>query len=545
MKGFVFLLFLCSTSIIAQEHAWVYFKNKPNAQTYLDHPNSMLTQRALDRRSRQNIMVNTQDVPLEESYVLTVKNSQGITVKAQSKWLNAIHVIGNQTDITNLKNLSYVDYIQFANKGINNISNTKLLSAKVSKVNKLDLELSYNYGNAANQTTMLGIDKLHDLGFDGSGMQIAVIDGGFYGVNTAGAFSHLLDNDINNGEILGGYDFVNSLTNFYLDTGTSHGTNVLSTIGAIKEDEFRGMAPKAGFYLFVTEDAFNEVPLEESLWVQAAERADSLGVDIINTSLGYNQFDDSKYNYNYADMDGETTFITRGANIAAQKGMVIVNSAGNSGANPWKYITAPADAKNVIAVGAVNPNETITFFSSFGPTADQRIKPETLAQGGNVYVVSDNNDVYTSNGTSFSGPIIAGAIACLWQAYPEKSSLEIREMVIENSGLYNSPTDQEGYGILNVTNLASQLSVLSKDLDLFPFDVVFVKEKNIIQFEFNKPQTEALRVQVFSVTGAVLEDKQITQVNNQINYDSYKKGVYFLRFSYKNKYELITLYKID
>lgn len=159
---------------------------------------------------------------------------------------------------------------------------------------------------------MLGLDVFHNSGYTGKGVEIAVIDAGFYGVNTAGAFSHLTDSNLDNGEVLGGYDYVNGMTNFYTQTGSTHGTQVLSTIAAVKENEFIGTAPKASYYLFVTEDAATETPLEESLWVQAAEKADSLGVDIINTSLGYNEFDESKYNYSYADMDGQTTFITRG-----------------------------------------------------------------------------------------------------------------------------------------------------------------------------------------------------------------------------------------
>lgn len=543
MKKFLFLMFLCTNILQAQEHAWVYFKDKPDAQTYLNTPISMLTQRALDRRIRQNIAVTIQDVPVDDNYVLAVKNSDGIILKTRSKWLNAVHVLGSQTAITNLKNLVSVDSIQFANKNLSVVHATNSPSSKIAKRNKFSTVWDDVYGDATNQTNMLGVEEFHKIGFKGQGMQIAIMDAGFYGVDKAEAFGHLLDNDESNGEILGGYDFVNSSTDLYKDTGTAHGTNVLSTIAAIKENEFVGTAPEASFYLFVTEDAANESPLEESLWVQAAERADSLGVDIINTSLGYNEFDESKYNYNYADMDGATTFITRGANIAAQKGMVLVNSIGNSGNDSWKYLTAPSDAKNIIAVGAVNEDSIISSFSSYGPSADSRIKPETLAQGGNVKIVDFDNIVKTSNGTSFSGPIIAGVVTCLWQANPTKTSLEIREMVIQNSELYQNPTGQEGYGILNVSTLAPALSV-----DFYeesPFYIHYDFSNKIIQVQFHKPQTEDLIIQMFSFTGAVLENKVITKNDNQIDYSSYAIGIYYMRFIYMGKSRLIPLYIRD
>ena len=550
MRKFVFLMFLCSSMLQAQEHAWVYFKDKPNAQTYLSNPLSMLSQRAIDRRNRQNISITTQDVPVDETYVSSVKNSNGIEVKAISKWLNAVHVFGLETNIANLQNLTSVDSIQFANKNLAVINTSTSKLSKVFKINKFDDEVIsiYNYGEATNQTEMLGVEKFHQVNIKGQGIQIAIIDAGFYGVNTAGAFAHLLDNDEANGEILGGYDFVNNSEDFYINTGTTHGTQVLSTIAAIKENEFVGTAPKASFYLFVTEDDANETPLEESLWVQAAERADSLGVDIINISLGYSEFDENKYNYTYADMDGETTFITRGANIAAQKGMVLVNSMGNSGNDTWHYLTAPADAKNIISVGAVDANENMVSFSSFGPSADNRIKPETLAQGGSVFVVNEENQVGISNGTSFSGPIIAGAVACLWQAYPEKSSLEIRQMVIENSKDYLNPTDQRGFGVLNVDALVPQFSVDFRD-PIPPFYILSNYSNKVIYVQFNESQmnelTGDLIIQIFSLTGAILENKIMTKNDNKIDYSSYATGLYFMRYSYMGKSKLISLYKKD
>lgn len=541
MKKFVFLMFLCSSMLQAQEHAWVYFKDKPNAQTYLSNPLSMLSQRAIDRRGRQNISITIQDVPIDEAYISSVKSSNGIEVKAISKWLNAVHVFGSEIDITNLQNLISVDSIQFANKNLAVINSSNNTSSKVSKINKFVAYTTYNYGEAENQTTMLGVEKFHQANIEGKGMQIAIIDAGFYGVNTAGAFAHLLDDNQTNGEILGGYDFVHASSDYYAFTGTTHGTQVLSTIAAIKENEFVGTAPKASFYLFVTEDDASETPLEESLWVQAAEKADSLGVDIINTSLGYSEFDENKYHYTYADMDGETTFITRGANIAAQKGMVLVNSMGNSGNDAWRYLTAPADAKNIISVGAVDANENIVGFSSLGPSADNRVKPETLALGGNVFVVNENDEVVVSNGTSFSGPIIAGAVACLWEMYPNKTSLEIRQMVMENSKDYLNPTDQRGFGVLNVSTLAPQL-LLDNFYKEPPFYIIHYGASGDVEIKL-KSRLNKVNIQVFSTLGNFLADKKLIKSNDGVLIKSLPSGIYYIKYQYDEKSEVMALFK--
>lgn len=542
MKFLLTLTFVLYFSLMsAQEHAWVFFKDKPDAALFFQAPHLMLTQKALDRRTNQGIDVNEQDVPLCPDYVGQVSSSTGIIIKARSKWLNALHVEGSEANINNLLTLSFVQSVEFANKNIQNSIPAIIPSEhKISKINKLNTQLTYNYGSANNQTTMLGVDVFHNAGYDGYGMQIAIIDAGFYGVNTASAFGHLVDGNTENGEVLGGYDYVNNSSNYYVNTGSTHGTQVLSTIGAIKTNEFIGTAPKASFYLFTTEDVNNESPLEESLWVQAAEKADSLGVDIINTSLGYSEFDDSKYNYTYSDMDGQTTYITRGANIASQKGVLIVNSAGNSGGDSWKYITAPADANNILAVGAVNSNESVTYFSSYGPTNDGRVKPETLAQGGSVYVVDENNTVKTSNGTSFSGPIISGVAACLWQAYPSKTSLEIRQMIIENSENYLSSTPQGGYGILRVNNLLPTLS--TKLVDNTPF-VLTNYNSDVIDFVITNKLTYKLQVKVYSTTGAVLIDKEITRLNSRVDLTSFSNGIYLLRYNYGNTRENLYLVK--
>jgi subtilisin family serine protease len=268
------------------------------------------------------------------------------------------------------------------------------------------------------------------------------MDAGFPGVNTALPFQRLRDNN----QILGGYDFVLRNTDFY--TGNSHGTSVLSTMGGFKENFLVGTAPDASYYLFITEDDTTENPVEESLWVEAAEKADSLGVDVINTSLGYsNEHTNSAYDYTYSDMNGATTFISKGAEIAFSRGMIIVASAGNSGGSSNPYIAAPADAISIIAVGAVNTSKNLASYSSIGPSFDGRVKPDLMAQGSTTVLSNESGDIVTSSGTSFSCPIMTGMIACLWQAFPEKTNQEIKQLLFESADKFATPNDQFGYGI--------------------------------------------------------------------------------------------------
>ncbi|MFN9115040.1 MAG: peptidase S8, partial [Bacteroidota bacterium] len=316
MKRFFLLVgILYSFAIVAQEDAWVYFNAKPNAQTFFDNPLSELSQRSLDRRMVQGIPLDLKDVPIFQPYIDQISSNPNIEVLAKSKWFNALHVQGTEEDIRALETLNFVDRVDFANRLLNNPLRSAAQPKKIKKVNKLleSAEL-FNYGNSANQIQMLNGHLLHQQNYTGNGKIIAVMDGGFPGVNTASSFSRLR----NNNKILGGYDFVNRSANFY--SGISHGTLVLSTMGGFRDNQLVGTAPDASYYLFITEDGANEWPLELSLWVEAAEEADRLGVDIINTSLGYTEFDNPNYNFTYADMNGNTTFITKGLDIAYSRG---------------------------------------------------------------------------------------------------------------------------------------------------------------------------------------------------------------------------------
>ncbi len=526
MKSTVFLItFLLVQSIFSQEHAWVYFDHKQDVTTYLANPLTMLTQRSLDRRIAQGIALDETDVPITQTYVDQVENSTGITVKATSKWMNAVHVLGSEADVNALVSLSFVAYIEFAADALNTKSNP--IKNRYDKFsNETSSKAYYNYGGSYNQAHQIRVDHLHELDFTGEGMMIAVMDNGFPGVNTFNAFSHIRDN----GQILGGYNFIERSTNIYA-RGT-HGVSVLSTIGGFVDGQIVGTAMDADFYLFITEDIESETPVEESYWVEAAELADYYGVDVINTSLGYNEFDDYRYDYTYADMDGDTSFITRGADIAATKGMIVCNSAGNSGNNSWHYITSPADGHHVFTVGAVDSNGSIAGFSSYGPTSDGRIKPDVDAKGYGTTIVSGGGSVTTGSGTSFSSPVMAGAIACFWQAFPTKTNFEIMQMIRESADYYNNPDDHYGYGIPNL-ELAyyTALEITEEELS----GVVIYPNPTKSELFIELQDFEDTSLEVYDVLGKTIYNKKTTQANNVIDVSLLESGIYLIHIKSNDK----------
>ncbi|EAR12044.1 subtilisin-like serine protease [Polaribacter irgensii 23-P] len=530
--------FLISLQIFRQEDAWVYLRNKPNSKTYLAAPLSMLSRRALERRTRQNILLDLKDVPLDAAYYNQINAATGITVLSKSKWLNAIHVQGTQGDINNLKsNFLFVSQVEFANTLLN-LKGKKSERSFQKKKNKFTaMKSNYLYGTSQTQVTMLNADFLHRKGFTGAGMLIAVIDGGFPNVDKLLALQRLRDNN----QILGGYDFVNKSVDFY--TGSNHGTNVLSDIAGFVEGVFVGTAPDASFYLFISEDVNNEAPLEESLWVEAAERADSLGVDIINTSLGYTTFDNDNYSHSYADMDGSTTFISRGAEIGASRGMLLVNAAGNSGSTSWKYMGAPADAAGVFTVGAVNAVENIASFSSFGPTADNRTKPDVLAHGENIFVIDHLTGLpKPSNGTSFSSPVMSGVVACFWQAFPNLTNTEVRQRIREAADRYNSPDEQYGYGVPDFKKAYETVLNLDKEnliqtITIFPNPVT-----RLFTIKYSSTNMLELNLKIYNLSGSkVFEKKNLKR--STVDISGLDAGVYMLKVSHGCSQKIIKIVK--
>lgn len=513
----IFTLVFSITIATAQEDAWVYFTDKPETEFYLANPLEMLSQKALERREAQGIPLDEQDVPISEEYVSGIDSAPGITVMAKSKWLNCVHVRGSYEAVNALTELDFVASVDFANKLLN--AEGRGAAAQINSVNKmLDTEASFDYGTSANQIEMLNGHILHEQGYTGEGITIAVIDAGFPGVNTGQPFQRLFDN----GLILGGYDFVANSDDFY--TENSHGTLVLSTMGGYTEGQLVGTAPDAFYYLFRTEDATSENPVEESYWVEAAEMADSLGVDVINTSLGYFDYDNPGYNYTYEDIDGNTAFITRGANIAFTRGMLCVTSGGNSGTSADQHIGVPADAFNTLSVGAVNSEEEYTPFSSIGPTFDMRVKPDVMAQGVASVLSNTSGEITAANGTSFSSPITAGLVACLWQALPEKTNAEILQIIKESADRFTNPNVQYGYGIpdfaLAVENALGLNTSKKQDFILYPNPV-----ETTLTISHHQPYNGA-HIILYNSLGQVVQEAVLSHDTPSFSVEGLAKGFY-------------------
>ena len=508
------------------EDAWIYFKDKPNAAAFLSQPLNMLTQRALDRRAAQNIALDSKDVPVHQAYINQITSTSGISVKAKSKWLNCLHIRGAISDINPLINLSFVKKIVFANRNIAQLGTNRSFETFISTAETKTMEttINFNYGNSANQIQMLNGHLLHQQNFTGDTKIIAVLDAGFPNVNTIAPFQRLRDNN----QILGGYNFVDKNNLFYTRNG--HGTSVLSTMGGYVENQLVGTAPDAKYYLFITEDANSENPVEESYWVEGAEMADYFGADIITSSLGYFGYDNPYYSHSYSDMTGDKNFASQGANIAFSRGMVVVASAGNEGGSSEPHVGVPAEATNVLAIGAVRSNRVYAAFSSIGPSFDNRVKPDVMAQGQASVVSSTSGSIATANGTSFSGPIMAGMIASFWQAVPWATNIQIVDFVKKAADMYTNPNPQYGYGIpdfqkaLNIANQTSIASTPSIDFAVFPNPV-----STALQFKIpsNYKQTSFV---LFNALGMLINQTNELINNQTIDLSGLSNGLYFYKF---------------
>ncbi len=446
MKFFVNLILLLTT--ISTLHAqdiqhnvyMVTLTDKHNSPYSFFHPQDFLSFKSLERRAFQNIAIDERDLPINPVYLKKIVENGGEIINS-SKWLNAVSVyLQDSNSINKIKELPFVSDI------------IKLGSKRYPKEFKLqdhfpheDYKKSNNfYGATLNQIAMLGMHALQDIGQKGQNKTVAIFDGGFSNVYRMPAFDSLFAGN----RILGTRDFVEG--DEFVYEASTHGTQVLSCMAANLPFLVMGTAPGASYYLFKTEDVGSEFRIEEFNWVAAAEYADSLGVDIINSSLGYTTFNDPAMNYTYEDLTGQKGICSRGADIAVEKGMLVVNSAGNEGDGKWKYIGTPADGHNVISVGAVRANGSRASFSSFGPTPDGRLKPNVSAQGSRAVVAGMRGySVTTTDGTSFSSPIMAGAITSLWSAFPDKTNWEIKDAVEAAGHQTTAPDSSLGYGIPN------------------------------------------------------------------------------------------------
>ncbi|MCK5781826.1 MAG: S8 family serine peptidase [Flavobacteriales bacterium] len=470
-KIFALLLIVSFFNLNGQVRYAVELIDKSNERVneYIQSPKKMLSQKALDRRESLNISLDAKDVPIDHILFEDISKT-GAIVLSSSKWLNTIFIDADDNQILEVEKLAFVKSIYILEKTI-------LLKDVKSEPVGLMKSLDSKYGYSEDFIKQIKIDYVHDRGYNGDGVEIAVLDAGFIGVDTNDAFKEIRDR----GAILGTYNFVDNSDDVYKDH--YHGSMVLSTMGVNDLGTYVGSAFGAKFWLFLTEDISSETPMEEFNWIEAAEFSDSIGVDIINTSLGYNLFDDPYSSYTQDDLDGKTSYVSRGAEICASRGILVVVSAGNEGkdGNSWKSIMMPSDAINVLCIGAVDASGFAGNFSSYGPSSDDRVKPDVAAMGVAVPVYNEYGKLKTVNGTSFSSPITAGSLACLRQAFPKMSVADIIEALHETASIYDMPDDRLGYGIANFRELFLKLEMqLSLDeisldrLSIFPNPVIDV-----------------------------------------------------------------------
>ncbi len=542
MKKYISLLFLAllfhlSMAQMTSDKYWIQFKDKNESPFSLKNPAAYLSQKAIERRNKQNILISTNDLPVNPGYINEIKAMGGKIIN-QSRWFNAITISTSDTNkINSIKALVYVKDVKKLeeSKGKKVPSKFELesntMAFPIEKSDRLQTTDVFNYGPSFFQANQIGVNCLHNLGYQGQGMTIAILDAGFLDANILPAFDSLRFNN----QILGCRDFVTGDTMVYEDY--PHGMNVLSCMGGNLPGQLIGTAPKAKYWLLRTEDAATETISEEINWLVGAEFADSVGADVINSSLGYNYFDNPADNILYSDLDGNTTIITKAADWAASKGIMVVSAAGNSGGAPWYKITAPGDADSILTVGAVDSAGYIVGFSSRGPTFDGRIKPNTVARGLQSVIAANGGGIVNGSGTSFASPITAGAVACLWQANPTATNMQILYAIEQSASQFSNPDTIKGYGIPNFCTANNLLTGINKpdftndELTLHPnpfkdnFDITFYSHKN-----------QTVQIELYDISGRAIfkQQKRVTaNSNNTFNFTEAKlasNGLYLLHF---------------
>ena len=412
---------LLATGASAQQDTLKYrisLKDKAATEYSLKKPEKYLSAKAIERRRKQNLPIDSTDLPVCRKYIDEIRK-QGVKIVVTGKWDNFVTVSCNDTTL--IDRIAALPFVLSTEKVWISPSAGKpsMATERDSVLNQPTIHPDSIYGRAITQIQMSNGDKLHEAGFKGQGMTIAVIDAGFHNVDKITAMQNI--------RILGTKDFVNQQADIFAES--SHGMSVLSCIGMNRPDIMTGTAPEASFWLLRSEDEYSEHLVEQDYWSAAVEFADSVGVDVINTSLGYYSFDDKSKNYKYRDLDGRHALMSRQASHIADKGMILVCSAGNSGAGSWKKITPPGDADNVLTVGAIDKRAVLATFSSVGNTADHRVKPDVVAVGVGSDVIRTDGNQGRANGTSFSSPIMCGMVTCLWQACPTLTAKEVIELV--------------------------------------------------------------------------------------------------------------------
>ena len=546
------LLLISGLQLSAQVPRYVIsFTDKHNSPYRLDAPSVYLSERALERRTRQHIRTDSTDLPVNPAYIDSLLKAGNIQVVYTLRWTN--QAVIRTSDAEALQKIQALPFVKGVNRnadrmmGEDNGRMQPIVRAPARQTGTADID----YGSAYTQIHLHEGEYLHNRSMKGDGMMIAVFDAGFLSVNNSSAFAPLRDQQ----QIIATKNFTDNTADVY--SYDDHGTHCLSILAANLPGEMTGTAPEADYVLLRTEEQDTEQPIEEVNWAAGAEFADSLGVDVISSSLGYNTFDDPDFNHTYAQMDGHSLAITRAADMAVAKGMIVVNSAGNEGNLSWRYLLAPADGDSVLTVGAVNSQRQPAAFSSYGPAADGRVKPDVAGLGVGTSFITSDGSIGAGNGTSYACPVVAGLVACLWQAFPRRSNMEILQAVKASSSRYTSPDSRMGYGIPNFR--AAYDTLLRQEMA----DSAYIREQlagQVIKV-FPNPFTTRLNIYYQSTSSATVHLQlidgmgRVTRNWTAANYGSYgyftwetgleqlPTGIYYLRMVQGHTRQVVKLMK--
>jgi len=528
----ILFLFTIGVSFVSAQtnyYFYVQFANKKNTPYSLSNPSAFLSQRAIDRRTTFKIPCDSADLPVNPSYISQI-TSLGIQVHNTSKWMNSATLyLSDSSKMSQVRALSFVKFVEYTGKQV---------GAVLAPQQRAKEQIALDYGIANTQITQLNGKVLHNQGYLGKGIQIGVIDAGFTNVNTNPVFDSLRLQ----GRLLGTKDIINPSSNIYAED--AHGANVLSIITGNLSGQFLGTAPQASFWLIRTEYSPTEYKVETDFWCSGIEFADSVGIDLVTSSLGYYTFDDATMGFTYADMTGKVSRASRAATIASQKGIVVLVAAGNEGTNSWHYIGSPADADGIFAVGGVTSSGIASSFTSFGPTYDGRIKPEICAMGTSTAIVNTAGTPTTGNGTSYATPVMAGMMACLLQRYKETDQNptinNLLQSVIKSGSLYGNPTAQMGNGIPDFAVAINNLSALNglHNVAANSFIVAYntTSHNLIVRFSDNSNLNNST-LKIYSVTGQNIYDQTITSYSSEIKSDKLVPGIYFVAVTINSKTE--------